>query len=114
MGGSAVVEAVLPTKEWRERERWALSMTPHGPPGAARLVGQYAEETNAQVKQAILVSLEQILSYTPLPAKMANTLLKEMPKIKPGAGEPPTAALQSRVVCLAERIRRSKRKGAGK
>lgn len=112
---ASCLEAALSSKDWRERERAALMMAgKSGSATAARLAKLYAKEEHAQVRQAMLVALEQLVRGTVLPASVAEMLVKRRRKRKPGAGEPPTAALRSRVVCLAERLKRRKRKGAGK
>ncbi len=114
-GKASCLQAALESKDWRERERAALEAAGGGSADfAARLARQYATEEQAEVRQAILVTLEQVSARAALPSTVAASLLKVERKIKPGAGERPTAALRSRVVCLAEQIKRSKRKGAGK
>ena len=103
-------------KDWRVRERAALELqrsAPGGGPGVSRVVttlaSAYAGEVHDQVKQAILIGLEQLALRSAVPAKLADRLAAVPPERKRQGGQAPPAALRSRVICLAESLRRNQK-----
>ena len=109
----------LSSKDWRARERAVLELCKNaaayhtaGKAGlAAALARSYPGEEHAQVRQAILVGLEQLALGSALPRGLAETLAAPSPKRESKGVEAPTAAQRSRMICLGERLKRN-RKGS--